>query len=130
MSKVMPIFIEDEKAIKSFEKYNFSKELLKKVEEYLTIKLGIDIKFYESSSWTTYLTINTDTLDIKYIGIFDSIIKEYCFHMVVFPSSIDNKCTISFDFNYEHYSGGNNGSQLNFYLVGYNKTNMLKEVKR
>ncbi len=132
MSKVMPIFIEDEKAIKSFEKYNFSKELLKKVEEYLTIKLGIDIKFYESTSWPTYLTINTDTLDNKYIGIFDSIIKEYYLNMTVYKDekSIGDKCTISFDFSYENYGGGSNGNQLNLYLIGYNKTNMLKEVKR
>ena len=133
MSKVMPIFIEDEKAIKSFEKYNFSKELLKKVEEYLTTKLGIDIKFYESINWPNYyLTINTDILNNKHIGIFDSIIKEYYLSMTIYEDakSIGDKCTISFHFNYEHCDGESNGNQLNFYLIGYNKTNMLKEVKR
>ncbi len=130
MSKVMPIFIEDEKAIKSFEKYNFSKGLLKKVEEYLTIKLGIDIKFYESSAWPTYLTINTDVLDNKHIGIFNNIIKGYGLSITVYPSSEENRCTITLNFQYEHYDGGSNGSQLNFYLIGYNNTNILKEVGR
>ena len=117
MSKVMPIFIEDEKVIKSFEKYNFSKELLKKVEEYLTTKLGIDIKFYESINWPNcyYLTINTDILNNKHIGIFDSMIKEYFLSMSVYKDEIGDKCTISFHFQYEHYNGGNN----EFYSIDY-----------
>lgn len=130
MSKIMPIFIEDEKAIKSFEKYNFSKALLKKVEEYLTTKLGIDIKFYESTSWPTHLTINTDTIDNKHIGIFDNIIKEYDLNMSVFKDFEKDKCDIQFRFVVKKYDGGSNSSELNFRLIGNNKTNMLKEMKR
>ena len=131
MSKAMPVFIEDEKAIESFEQQNFSKELLKKVEEYLTIKLGINIKFYESTVWPQALDLCTDNLDNRDIGVFSHIIEKYIFRMNVYKSNEeDNKCVMSFSFNYEHHSGGYNGNSLNFYLIGDNKINTLREEKR
>ena len=130
MSKAMPVFIEDEKAIESFEQQNFSKELLKKVEEYLTIKLGINIKFYESTDWPTSLEINTENLNIRDIGVFSNIIKEYYMDMAIYKSkNINNQCSINLYFRYEHY-GVSSGCQLNFYLIGNNKINTLKEEKR
>ena len=132
MSKIMPVFIEDEKAIESFKKHNFSKELLKKIEEYLTIKLGIDIKFYESTDWPTSLAINTEDLNIRHIGVFSNIIESYYMRMIIYESKdFENKCSISLSFRYENSNnGGSNGNELNFYLIGDNKTNTLKEEKR
>ena len=132
MSKAMPVFIEDKKAIESFKRYNFSKELLKKIEEYLTIKLGIDIKFYESTDWALSLEICTENLNIRDIGLFSNIIESYCMNIFVYKSKdIDNQCRITLSFRYEHRNNaGSNGSELDFYLIGENKTNTLKEIKR
>ncbi len=130
MSKVMPVFIEDEKAINSFKKHNFSEKLLKKVEEYLTIKLGINIKFYESTDRSTFLEVETDNLDNRDIGVFSNIIKEYSLRIKIYKSDVKNICSISLYFSYKHHSGGHSGDQLYFYLIGDNKTNTLKEEKR
>ena len=52
--------------------------------------------------------------------------------MTIFKSKyIDNQCSISLSFRYENSNnGGSNGNELNFYLIGDNKTNTLKEEKR
>lgn len=132
MEKIIPI--SEKEAVVYFYKYNFSHQLLNRIEVFLfEKKFGFKVDFSEILVYNhdNYINICSEPLNKDNLGIFHYALKECFLILSIFNDENKKKsCIISPELSYIHFNGGRNGCRLNFYFIGNYETGLLEVVYR